>query len=88
MFDIKQYGRGAGFVTRSLCEKHNKENTGCEQHEVGGLFYPKCRSGYQPVGCCICSTIGKELSNTPPTEYDPDMPEEEQSDEDNENNEE
>ena len=21
------------------------------------MWYPKCRSGYKPIGCCICSPI-------------------------------
>lgn len=58
------YGRGAGYPwkigdkpfslkdARKRCEKkHGKGN--CETH--GAIVYPKCRSGFHNVGCCICS---------------------------------
>ncbi len=57
-----EYGRGAGYAwrggdgfsdrgMRKRCErKHGKGN--CEKD--GAIFYPKCRTGYQKVGCCIC----------------------------------
>jgi len=57
-----EYGRGAGFPWKfgdgfndrgmyKRCErKHGKGK--CEKK--GAIVYPKCRSGYKPVGCCIC----------------------------------
>ncbi len=36
---------------RSRCQaKHGNGN--CEKN--GALFYPKCRPGYNNIGCCIC----------------------------------
>lgn len=46
-----EYGRGAGYVSRSICNRHS--DNGCDKN--GYLFYPKCRNGYDAVGCCICS---------------------------------
>ena len=53
--DIKtkrHYGRGAGYVLwkRSACERDHAQ--GCEKH--GLMWYPKCKSGYGAVACCIC----------------------------------
>lgn len=47
------YGRGAGYIItdKAKCERENPG--GCEQD--GLLFYPKCREGFHPAGCCICS---------------------------------
>ncbi len=56
------YGRGAGYPwkfgdgfnlssAKARCEKDNPQ--GCEQS--GAIMYPKCRPGFHPVGCCICS---------------------------------
>jgi hypothetical protein len=48
----KAYGRGSGHITKSKCENKNK-STGCEKN--GLLWYPKCKAGFDNVGCCICS---------------------------------
>ena len=61
-----EYGRGGGFPwtfkdglnkrTRDngmirRCEaRHGKGN--CQKK--GAMYYPKCRPGYNPFGCCIC----------------------------------
>ncbi|CAN0572845.1 unnamed protein product, partial [Laminaria digitata] len=57
-----EYGRGVGFPwkfgdalndngMKKRCEaKHGKGK--CEKN--GLIFYPKCKSGYKNVGCCIC----------------------------------
>ncbi len=56
------YGRGAGYPwkfgdgfnldkARRRCEKDNPQ--GCEKS--GEIMYPKCRAGFSPAGCCICS---------------------------------
>ncbi len=56
------YGRGAGYPwkfgdgfnlngAKKRCEKANRQ--GCEQN--GAIMYPKCKPGYHPVGCCVCS---------------------------------
>lgn len=34
------------------CEKDNGVGN-CEEN--GLIWYPKCKYGYHPVGCCICS---------------------------------
>jgi hypothetical protein len=56
------YGRGAGYGwqfgdpfnlenARKRCESdHGAGN--CELH--GLIYYPKCRQGFTPFGCCIC----------------------------------
>lgn len=46
------YGRGAGYAIfeESRCIH---ENNSCELW--GLLYYPRCRDGFSPVGCCICS---------------------------------
>lgn len=51
---IEDYGRGAGYTSRSICNRHNHQSNGCEK--CGLLFYPKCRDGYHPVGCNVCDT--------------------------------
>lgn len=59
---LAEYGRGVGYrwkfgdglKSRGMfkrCERaHGKGN--CEKW--GAVVYPKCRSGYFAVGCCIC----------------------------------
>jgi len=46
------YGRGAGYsiFDEWICEV---ENESCEMW--GAIFYPTCRYGFSPFGCCICS---------------------------------
>jgi hypothetical protein len=44
------YGRGAGYIDLSKCEADNGQDN-CEKY--GLLFYPKCKSYYHDVGCCI-----------------------------------
>ncbi|KAG2448394.1 hypothetical protein HYH02_006286 [Chlamydomonas schloesseri] len=57
------YGRGSGYAWRfgdalnlkgamSRCTRDNP-STGCEQS--GAIIYPKCRAGYRPFGCCVCT---------------------------------
>ncbi len=47
-----EYGRGAGYVIWNE-DKCNRENPqGCEKS--GALWYPKCKPGYSPFGCCLC----------------------------------
>ena len=50
------YGRGSGYANWNG-DKCNKENpqTGCEKW--GLMWYPKCLSSFNNVGCCICSPI-------------------------------
>lgn len=57
------YGRGAGYPWKfgdglndsgmfKRCEQdHGRGN--CEKN--GAIVYPKCRSGFHAVGCCVCS---------------------------------
>lgn len=55
--DAKEhYGRGAGYVEwkRDACEHDNPG--GCEKN--GLMWYPKCRAGFEAVGCCICRRRG------------------------------
>lgn len=59
------YGRGAGYPwkfgdalgsldgARERCKKANKQ--GCEKY--GEIIYPKCKPGFKPAGCCVCSPI-------------------------------
>lgn len=35
------------------CEAENPQ--GCEQY--GEIIYPKCKTGYESVGCCVCNSI-------------------------------
>ena len=43
-------GRGAGTIPPVVCK---------DGEEVyGGLCYPKCRDGFESVGCCLCRHIG------------------------------
>jgi hypothetical protein len=47
------YGRGAGYAIWNE-DKCNTENAqGCERS--GLLWYPRCKNGFHPVGCCVCS---------------------------------
>ena len=57
------YGRGAGFFWKfsdglndkgmfQRCEGRNGVGN-CEKS--GAIVYPKCRSGFRAIGCCICS---------------------------------
>jgi hypothetical protein len=59
---LSEYGRGAGFAYWASdwfsnkgmfrrCEAANGAGN-CEQW--GAVVYPKCKSGYYAVGCCIC----------------------------------
>lgn len=57
--DIKtkeHYGRGAGYVAwkKDKCEADNSQ--GCEKHLA--MWYPKCKEGFEAVGCCICRQRG------------------------------
>jgi microsomal dipeptidase-like Zn-dependent dipeptidase len=49
------YGRGVGYAghtdDRGACERDHPG--GCEQ--CGAPLYPKCRAGFHPVGCNVCS---------------------------------
>jgi hypothetical protein len=57
LFCAKQgeYGRGAGYAIwdEGKCKKEHSQ--GCEKN--GALWYPKCKSGFKAVGCCICSPV-------------------------------
>ena len=57
------YDRGAGYIWKfgdwldssgmfSRCERDNGRGN-CELN--GAIVYPKCKSGFHNVGCCICS---------------------------------
>ncbi len=60
--DAETYGRGVGYPwkfgdalnldgARSRCENdHGRGN--CEKY--GEIYYPKCRPGFHPSGCCTC----------------------------------
>ncbi len=54
IFGKDSYGRGAGYVLwkKDKCNKEHKDVGGCEKY--GAIYYPKCKSGYDNVGCCIC----------------------------------
>lgn len=56
------YGRGSGYpwhlgdalnldAAKTRCEKENRQ--GCEKS--GEIMYPRCKTGFHAVGCCICS---------------------------------
>lgn len=57
---LAEYGRGSGYnphigYTKAVCEKH-WPTYGCEHAPEGGWFwYPTCRPGWKPIGCCICA---------------------------------
>jgi len=46
-----EYGRGAGYPIWDG-GKCKRKHGSCEKW--GALWYPKCRSGYRNVACCIC----------------------------------
>jgi hypothetical protein len=48
------YGRGAGYALWDE-KKCNDEHSdvGCEKN--GALWYPKCKTNFHSVGCCVCS---------------------------------
>lgn len=59
---LPEYGRGAGFAWKfgdgyndsgmvKRCENENGKGN-CEKN--GAIFYPKCKTGYSSIGCCIC----------------------------------
>jgi len=54
IFGKKSYGRGAGYVLwkKGKCNDEHKDVGGCEKY--GAIYYPKCKTGYNNVGCCIC----------------------------------
>jgi len=45
------YGRGTGH-SKKKCEDQHGDGS-CEKD--GLLWYPKCRTGFHNVGCCVCS---------------------------------
>lgn len=57
----ESYGRGAGYPLKagelnldgafSRCRADHPG--GCERHDL--VVYPKCREGFAPAGCCVCS---------------------------------
>jgi len=47
------YGRGAGYPLWSKQKCNDENSNGCEKY--GLLYYPKCKTGFHNVGCCICS---------------------------------
>jgi len=59
-----EYGRGGGYPWKGsdgLRDTHGKMIRRCEAAQglgncemYGQIAYPKCRSGYQRYGCCIC----------------------------------
>jgi len=46
------YGRGVGYISMGLCESSYGQGN-CEQTDL--LYYPKCKTGFQAFGCCVCS---------------------------------
>lgn len=54
---VDAYGRGMGFTSESEC-KAAHPGSGCELW--GFLYYPRCKHGFHPSGCCICSRSGGE----------------------------
>jgi hypothetical protein len=48
--------RGVGVVLRFICNEN--------EELYGGLCYPKCEEGYEPVGCCFCRKKGCEELST------------------------
>jgi len=53
------YGRGGGYVAWDLpvCERDHGQGA-CEMW--GAMHYPKCKDGYAPAGCCVCSPVCPE----------------------------
>lgn len=49
-----EYGRGAGYVKRSICNRNAGKSGVSECEQYGLLFYPKCREGYEAFGSNIC----------------------------------
>ena len=60
----KPYGRGGGYpwkfgdglnlnAAKKRCESANRQ--GCEKS--GEIMYPKCKKGFKPFGCCVCTPI-------------------------------
>lgn len=54
----QSYGRGDWSHTWALhnkgaCDEQNKAVGGCEQW--GAFYYQKCKKGFKPVLCCVCS---------------------------------
>ncbi len=47
------YGRGAGYAIWSEDKCRAENNGSCEKN--GAMWYPTCRAGFSPAGCCICS---------------------------------
>lgn len=58
------YGRGFGYPwkfgdglnlngAKRRCEAANRQ--GCQKS--GEIMYPKCKKGFKPFGCCVCSPI-------------------------------
>ncbi|RHY28127.1 hypothetical protein DYB32_006230, partial [Aphanomyces invadans] len=43
-------GRGVGTVLENQCNK--------DEEAYGALCYPRCKEGYEKVGCCICRKKG------------------------------
>jgi hypothetical protein len=54
---LDTYGRGSGYAiwNEGKCKKENPA-TGCEKW--GAMYYPKCKSGYHNVACCLCEPNG------------------------------
>lgn len=60
---LSEYGRGGGYPWQwgdwpfdySPAMRRCEQDHGSGSCEMWGLiWYPKCRSGYHPVGCCLC----------------------------------
>ncbi len=49
---LMSYGRGVGYVSEVMCKASTPDQL-CEKHLL--LWYPRCKTGYHNVGCCICS---------------------------------
>jgi hypothetical protein len=47
------YGRGVGYALWNEQKCNNENKQGCEKS--GLMWYPKCKEGFHPVGCCVCS---------------------------------
>ncbi|RHY20596.1 hypothetical protein DYB32_009998 [Aphanomyces invadans] len=47
------YGRGAGYALWQEDKCKNENGGTCEKN--GLMWYPQCKDGFHPVGCCICS---------------------------------
>lgn len=58
----ESYTRGAGFGYVPLFEERATARQRCESEHGRGncersleMYYPTCREGFKPVGCCVCS---------------------------------